>query len=108
MKRAVRVLAVIAVFFMIARYFPVFYYSSMFNDYVKQEAGRTRVSSKLQEALLRKAESYFLPVKPDDIQIKEDGELLQVTVDYHVPVDFFVFKHELSFHASGAGLIPRE
>ena len=106
--RAVKALAVVAVFIVIARYFPVFYYSSMYNDFVKQEAGRTRVSSKLQQALLSKAESYYLPVKADDIQIKEDGELLRVNVDYRVPVDFFVFKHELTFHATGAGLLNRE
>ena len=106
--RAVKALVVIAVFILIARYFPVFYYSSMYNDFVKQEAGRNRVGSKLQEALLRKAESYFLPVKPDDIRIKEEGELLRVNVDYRVPIDFFVFKHELTFHASGAGLMSRE
>jgi hypothetical protein len=32
--------------------------------------------------------------------------LIQVTVDYKVPVNLFVFTHELTFHATGAGLAP--
>lgn len=102
--RALRVLGVFVVFVLIARYFPVIYYSSMFNDFVKQEAQRNRVAAQLQQALLRQAEIYYLPVHPEDIAIKRDGDLLRVKVDYEVPVDFFVFKHVLSFHAKGAGL----
>ena len=104
--RALKALAIVAVFVVLARYFPVLYYSSMFNDYVKQEAGQNRVPAQLRQALLQRADSYFLPVKPDDIEIKEGEGLIRVKVDYRVPVDLFVFKHELSFHASGAGLIP--
>src|SRR5438093_11143155 len=106
--RFLRALAVIAVFIVIARYFPIFYYTSMFNDFVKQESGRNRVASRLQLALLQRAEIYSLPVKGEDIQIKEDGSLIRVSVNYKVPVDFFIFKHELSFHASGAGLAAEQ
>lgn len=102
--RALKVLGVIVVFVLIARYFPVFYYSIQFNDFVKEEAQRNRVASELQKSLLRQADIFYLPVHPEDIAIKRDGDLLRVKVDYQVPVDFFVFKHMLSFHANGAGL----
>ena len=91
----------------IGRYFPVFYYASQFNDFVKQAPQRTGVGSKLQQALLSQASLYFLPVKPSDIEIKEESGLIRVKVSYKVPVDFFIFKHELSFQASGAGLLAR-
>jgi hypothetical protein len=105
--RALKALAIVAVFVMLARYFPVIYYSSMFNDFVKQEAvQQNRVPPQLRQALLERANAYFLPVKPDDIEIKEGEGLIRVKVDYRVPVDLFVFKHELSFHASGAGIMP--
>jgi len=106
--RIVKTAAVIAVLVLIARYFPVFYYTSMFNDFVKQEAQRTRVIPQLENALLRQADAYFLPVKADDIKIQRDGDLLRVKVDYRVPVNLFIFKHELSFHATGAGLALSE
>ena len=64
------------------------------------------MAPQLRQALLEKAETYFLPITPDDIQIKEEEGLIRVNVDYRVPVDLFVFKHELNFHASGSGLIP--
>ena len=100
----VETLAVAVAFLLLLRYFPTFYYASMFNDFVKTEAQRTRVGPKLQAALLQQAEMYFLPVKAEDIRIKEDGDLIRVNVDYKVPVNLFIFTHELSFHAAGAGL----
>lgn len=103
--RALKALAILIALVLLARYFPVLYYSTVFNDLVKQEAQRARAGSQLRRALLEKAELYFLPVKPDDIRIKEDGERLQVNVDYKVPVDLFVFTHELSFHAAAVGIV---
>lgn len=66
---------------------------------------RARAASQLRDALMQKADLYFLPVKSDDIQIKEDGEKFQVTVNYKVPVNLFVFTHELTFHAAAAGMV---
>jgi hypothetical protein len=108
MMRAVKALIVVALLVMLARYFPVYYNASMFNDFVKTETERNHAVSQLQLALLQKAQMYFLPVKVEDIQIKEDGSLLRVNVNYHVPVDFVVFRHELSFHAAGAGLLSSQ
>jgi hypothetical protein len=104
--RAKRIFAVAITFFLLARYFPVLYYTSQFNDFVKLEAQRNRIGAQLRQALLQQAGIYFLPVQPDDIQIKEDEDLIRVNVDYKVPVNLFIFTHELSFHASGAGLAP--
>ena len=106
MMRVVKPLLVVIALVCLARYFPVFYYATQYNDFVKEAPKRSPVGSQLQKALLDQASMYFLPVRPNDIQIKENGELIQVKVDYRVPVDFFIFKHELTFHASGAGLIP--
>lgn len=107
MKRALKAVLVLAILVALARYFPVVYYSSQFNDFVVQEVRRTNVTTKLKQALLQKAELYFLPVKPEDIQIKDRGGMLEVKVDYKVPVDFFVFQHELAFQAAGVGIGER-
>jgi hypothetical protein len=105
--RVLKVLALAVAFFLLARYFPVVYYAVQFNDFVKQETQRSRIRPQLQKALLDQAQVFFLPVRPDDIRIAEDGDLIRVNVDYEVPIDLFVFTHELRFHAQGAGLAPR-
>ncbi len=85
------------------RYFPVVYNAAQFNDFVKNEAQRSQMETRLRTALLRQAEAYFLPIQPDDISVHQDSGLFRVTVDYKVPVNFYLFTHKLSFHASGAG-----
>jgi hypothetical protein len=103
--RALKALGIVIALVLLARYFPVIYYSTVFNDQVKQEAQRARAASQLRDALMQKADLYFLPVKSDDIQIKENGDSFQITVDYRVPVNLFVFTHELSFHAAAKGVV---
>ena len=103
--RGLKALAIVIALVLLARYFPVIYYSTVFNDIVKQEAQRARAASQLRDALMQKADLYFLPVKSDDIQIKEDGDKFQVTVNYKLPVNLFVFTHTLTFHAAAAGVV---
>ena len=106
--KALKVLGVIAVFVLLARYFPILYYAMEFNDFVKQEVQRSRIAPQLEKALLDQAQIYFLPVKAEDIRINEDGDVIRVNVDYKVPVNLFAFTHVLSFHAAGAGLAPHD
>jgi hypothetical protein len=105
--RVLKSFGVAVAFFLLAKYFPVIYYTMEFNDFVKHEVQRSRIGPQLQKALLDQAQLYFLPLKPDDIRIDEGDGLIRVNVDYKVPVNLFVFTHELSFHAAGAGLAPR-
>ena len=107
MKRVLRAFVLTIAFFLIVRYFPVVYYTMEFNDFVKQEAQRSRLGTQLQRALLAQAQLDFLPVKADDIRINEGDGLIRVNVDYKVPVNLFVFTHHLSFHVAGAGLAAR-
>jgi len=104
MKKVLKVFVIAVAFFLLARYFSVVYYANDFNDFVKLEVQRSRLAPQLQRALLTKAELDFLPVKSDDIRIKEGDGLIRVSVDYKVPLNLLVFTHELGFHASGAGL----
>jgi len=106
--KALKVLGVIAAFFLLARYFPVLYYAINFNDFVKQEVQKSKLRPQLQKALLEQAQLYFLPVKAEDIRINEDSGVIRVNVDYKVPVNLFAFTHVLSFHAAGAGVLPHD
>ena len=105
--RTLKVLVVLAGLVLLARYFPVIYYSTVFNDMVKQETMRARAAADLRRALLDKADLYFLPVKSEDIQIKETGNTIHIDVNYTVPVDLFVFTHQMTFHATAAGTVVR-
>jgi hypothetical protein len=105
--RNLKRLTVLLLFVLLVRYFPVMYYTTQFSDFVRQETKRAPAKPQLHHALLQKADLYFLPVKPEDIRITQDEGILRVNVEYKVPVDLWVFKHELEFHANGAGLIPR-
>ena len=102
--RMLKFVGVAVAFFLLARYFPVLYYAMEFNDFVKQGVQRNRIGPQLQKALLDQAQVYFLPLKPNDIRINEDGDLIRVNVDYKVPVNLLVFTHILNFHAAGAAL----
>ncbi len=101
--RWLKVLLVVAGLFAVARYFPVVYNSTQFNDFVQQEIKRTTGAPQLRQQLLSKAELYFLPVKPEDIKISENGSVVRVNVDYQVPVDLLVYTHVLSFSAAASG-----
>jgi hypothetical protein len=104
MKRIRKAILITVALLLLVRYFPVVYHAIEFNNFVKLEAQRNRIGPQLQRALLAQAAIDFLPVKSDDIRIKEGDGLIRVSVDYKVPVNLLVFTHELGFHASGAGL----
>ena len=94
--------------FLFFRYFTAVYYAMEFNEFVEQKTQRSsQVTLQLQRELLDEAQLYFLPIKPDDIHINENDGLIRVKIDYKVPVNLFVFTHQLSFHAAGAGLAAR-
>jgi len=91
----------------LARYTPIYLHSYEFDDFVKQEAQKVRVQGPLKDRLVTEAKMYSLPVKPSDINISTNNGVFRVAVDYRVPVDLFVYNHELTFHATGSGLMAR-
>ena len=98
-----KILVVVAALVAGARYFPVLYYNAQYKEYVGQASQKAKNVRQLRKDLVAQAEQYFLPVKPEDITILENGSAIKVDVNYHVPVNFFLFQHVLSFHAAGSG-----
>jgi hypothetical protein len=90
-----------------SRYLPVYYNSSEFSVFVKHEAARIQSESQLRQSLLEQARYYSLPVQESDISIAKADTVFRVSVDYKVPVNWFVWDSELTFHAAGAGLLQR-
>jgi hypothetical protein len=87
------------------RYVPVYYHTMEFNRYVQEQVPRIRSRAPLKEAILSKAGEHNLNVTAESINMTENDSVLRVTVEYHVPVDFYVFHQDLKFNAAGSGLL---
>ncbi len=104
--RFVKIVIIVLFLVVVGKYFPPFYYSSQFTDVVKEEASRAKTPSQLRRALIDRAEPLFIPVRLEDIQIKENGQDFKLNVDYEVPVNLFVYTHRLTFRAAAEGRLP--
>ena len=91
----------------VLRYVPVYYHTTLFNQFVQDQVPRIRMQAPLQEAILSKAEEHNLNVSAEDISMTTSDSVLRVAVQYQVPVNFFVFKQHLKFNAAGSGLLMR-
>src|SRR5881628_1461099 len=101
--RALKLMFALAGVLVLSRYVPIYYHTSEFNDFVRQEAQRTRQRRQLKGALLNRAKDYSLPVTEANITTR-DG-VFSVVVNYRVPLDLLLYRPELKFQASGAGLL---
>ena len=87
------------------RYAPVYYHTSEFNHYVQDQVKRIRSTRPLREAILEKAEQHNLPITAQDITMSTADSVLRVSVEYQVPVNFYVFQRDFKFSAAGSGLL---
>ncbi len=103
--RALKVTLALAGLLVLIRYFSVYYHASEFNDFVRQEAQRTRQSGQLKWALLDRARDYSLPITEADIKVTTHDGVSRVVVNYRVPMDLFVYHPQLKFQATGTGVL---
>jgi len=103
--RALKLMFALAGVLVLSRYVPIYYRTSEFNDFVRQKAQRTRQRRQLKGALLNRAKDYSLPVTEADINITTREGMFSVVVNYRVPLDLLLYRPELKFQASGAGLL---
>ena len=100
-------LAILGIFaFLVIRFAPLWYRTSNFNSYVQQQTSGIHSKGVLKQAILQKAEKNGIPVKERDINFTTNDSVLQVNVEYQVPLDLYFYQKDLSFHASGTGLFP--
>jgi hypothetical protein len=92
--------------FVVIRFAPVWYRASEFNSYVQQQTSGIHSKGVLTQVILQKAEKSKLPVTARDINYTTNDSVLQVNIEYQVPLDLYFYQKELSFHASGTGLFP--
>jgi len=92
--------------FVVIRFAPVWYRTSEFNSYVQQQASGIHSKGALKQVILKKAEKNNIPVTERNINFTTNDSVLQVNVEYQVPLDLYFYQKELSFHAAGSGLFP--
>jgi len=84
----------------------VWYRASDFNRYVQQQTSGIHSKVALKQVILQKAEKSNLQVTARDINFTTDDSVMQVNIEYQVPLDLYFYQKDLSFHASGTGLFP--
>ena len=105
MSRVLKLAFLGAVALALFRYVPIYYHTMEFNRFVQEQVPRIRSRAPLKQAILSKAEEHSLNVTAESINMTESDSVLRVSVEYHVPVDFYVFHQDLKFNAAGSGLL---
>jgi len=100
-------LAILGVFaFVVLRFAPLWYRTANFNSYVQQQTSGIHSMGVLKQVILAKAEKNNLPITAKNINFTTADSVMQVNVEYQVPLDLYFYQKELSFHASGKSLNP--
>jgi hypothetical protein len=104
-----------AMIYAVMQYFPPYYTSFQFNDYIRQEvkyaitARRTPIT--VRDRIVSKAEELGIDVSERDIKITRRGPSFQLELEYAFPIDLLVYQHDLVFHSNESGEVfddPRE
>ena len=107
MKRAMKLTCWCVFALALFRYVPVYYHTMEFNRFVQEQVKVIRSKAPIQEAILNNAEEHNIPLTAEDIRMTTSDSVLRVNVEYHVPVNFYVFHQNLKFRAAGSGLLLR-
>lgn len=107
LNRALKLIFCAAFVMVTVRYVPVYYHTMEFNRYVQEQVPRIRMQAPIKEAILIAAERHNLPITEEDIAMTTSDSVLRVSVDYKVPVNFYVFQRDFSFNAMGSGFLMR-
>jgi hypothetical protein len=106
-RQIIILLIIAALVFAAIQYVPAYLSAFQFNDYIRQEVKFAFSSRKTLDALrtdvLRKAQELAIPIMPRDLRIMRHGPSFRLELDYRLPIDLKVYRHDLSFHVSESG-----
>ncbi len=100
-KAFLSIVFLIIVIFVGIKVIPVYVNDYQLDDYVRQQTPywltqRAR-SDAIQKNVLDKAQELGLPVTADNVKVQAPGSLVNVSLDYTVPVDLLVVTLPLHF-----------
>ena len=100
-----RVKAILSIIFLIyvivlgIKVIPVYVNDYELDDYIRQQTPFWLTDRKnadaIQKAVLDKAAELSLPVTADNVKVNAPGNLVNVSIDYTVPLDFVFFTYPL-------------
>jgi hypothetical protein len=81
---------------------PAYFANYQLQDSMVTEARFAMVNRKaatdVQDDIWKKVQELGIPARKDDIQVTADQGLVQIIVNYSVPVDLIVYQYSLQFH----------
>lgn len=81
---------------------PAYFANYQLQDSMTTEARFAMVNRKnpndVQDDVWKKIQELGIPAKKDDIVVTSDQNLVQIIVNYSVPVDLIVYQYSLQFH----------
>ena len=87
---------------------PVYVAEYQLKDKITEQA-RFAVVNRLSEdqvkdSIFRTIQDLDIPAKRDDVKVANTNRGVQISVNYTVPVDFFVYQTEINFSPSSEGI----
>ena len=100
-------LVLIALLFAGTQYVPAYFAAFQFDDFIRQEVKfavtNRKTPEKIRVNILEKANELGIPLTAKDVHITKRGPAFTVDVEYHLPINLKVYKHELVFHPQESG-----
>jgi hypothetical protein len=81
---------------------PVYFANYQLQDAVETEArfaiADRRPDNDIRDALMKKIQELGIPARREDIKVNNQQRLVEISVDYSVPIDLQVYQLTLQFH----------
>jgi len=81
---------------------PVYFANYQLQDAVETEArfaiADRRPANDIRDDLMKKIQELGIPARREDIKVNNQQRLVEITVDYSVPIDLQVYQLTLQFH----------
>jgi hypothetical protein len=105
-KSLLAVVVFVVLLFSAIKIVPAYVNNYELQDAMQQEArfnfhlntGMAKSTDDIRGDIMKKVRDLGLPIKPDDIQVTQDGTKVNISADYTISVDLVVYQFTLHFH----------
>ena len=94
---------IVAVIYTAWKLVPPYFHDYQFQDVVSEEARMNtytaRSENDIRESIFKKAQDLDIPITRDQINVRREGQTVNISADYIVHVDLPAYPLDLKFHA---------
>ena len=98
----------IAAVYVAVKIVPVYVAEYQLKDKITEQARFAVVNryteDQIRDSIFRTIQDLDIPAKREDVKVANTNHGIQISVSYTVPVDFLVYKTEMSFSPSSEGI----